>query len=61
MTNVVTEFRTRTGWSQNRLAAELGVSQGAVSRWETGVHTIPKPIERLIARLTEVPPEKAVA
>ena len=30
------EFRTARGWSQNRLAKEIGVSQTSVSYWELG-------------------------
>src|SRR2546427_3309899 len=44
--------RTRKGWSQARLAEEVGTSFEMVSRWERGV-TVPSPYyrERLCAVL----------
>ena len=32
----IREWRTRRGWTQDRLAAELGVAHDTVSRWENG-------------------------
>lgn len=44
-------LRQLLGWSQGRLAEELGVSQSAVSRWENDDRTIPGPVQRLLERL----------
>lgn len=35
-------IRTSAGLSQNRLADLMGVTHGAVSRWEAGSRAIPK-------------------
>jgi len=32
-------FRRRTGWTQARLAAALGVSANTIARWERGERT----------------------
>ncbi len=34
---VILAQRKRQGWTQEDLAARIGVSKGAVSKWETGV------------------------
>ena len=34
--NAITRLRTSVGLSQSELAARLGVTQSAVSQWETG-------------------------
>lgn len=44
-------FRDSRGWSQNRLAQELGVNQSQVSRWERGLQPIPGMVKRLVAHL----------
>lgn len=36
------EMRDRKGWSQNELAEALGVTQGAVANWESGIR-LPRP------------------
>lgn len=46
-------LRQLLGWSQTRLAEELGVSQSAVSRWENDDRTIPGPVQRLLERLEQ--------
>jgi putative transcriptional regulator len=33
---IIREHRTRLGWSQCRLADELGLSQPVIAWWETG-------------------------
>ena len=33
----IMENRKRLGWTQDRLAEQMGVSAQAVSKWETGV------------------------
>ena len=32
----VRDLREQLGWSQNKLAREMGISAGAVTRWENG-------------------------
>ncbi len=45
-------MRRKLGWSQERLARELGVSFSTISRWERG-HGQPSPMaERLLRELT---------
>ena len=41
-------MRQRLHLSQEALAAELGVSQQAVSHWELGRNPIPRSIEKLM-------------
>lgn len=55
----VRRLRTRLGWSQERLARELGMSFSTISRWERGQGS-PSPVaerqlESLMRRRT--PPE----
>ncbi len=45
--------RTRLGLSQRELAAELGVTPGAVAHWESGTHPVPGPVDRLLAYYEE--------
>jgi transcriptional regulator with XRE-family HTH domain len=45
------QFRKSRGWSQKRLADELGVIQQAISKWEAGKREIPKYIEKSIGYL----------
>lgn len=47
------QFRKSTGWSQKKLAKELGVIQQAISKWESGKRKIPLYIEKLIECLEE--------
>lgn len=42
-------IRATLGWSQQRLADELGVQRNTVARWEMGMH----PISPMAARLVE--------
>ena len=47
------KIRKRLGLSQEKLADELGVAQGAVSFWENGQRPIPGPVA-IVMRLWEV-------
>lgn len=49
-TNPLTELRTRLGWSQTRLAEELGVNQSTVSRLERR-GSVPRVIRLALERL----------
>lgn len=44
-------LRTKLGWSQNRLAENLGVNRSTVHRWEKGLRKIPPMAERLLATI----------
>lgn len=41
-------LRAALGWSQQRLADEMGVARNTVNRWEMGKRNIPKMAERLL-------------
>ena len=41
-------LRATLGWSQQRLADELGVQRNTVNRWEMGVNPIPPMAARLL-------------
>ena len=43
-------MRERLGWTQEDLARELGVHRVTVARWETGEHSVPAPVAKLLAR-----------
>lgn len=45
-------LRATLGWSQQRLAEELGVQRNTVNRWEMGTNPIPPMAEKLIATIT---------
>jgi len=49
--------REARGWTQDHLAAELGVTRAAVSTWEVGTSLPGGPSRRLLAQLFEVPLE----
>jgi len=49
-------IRAQLGWSQARLAEELGVARNTVTRWEMGMHPIPI----MAARLVETIKKKTV-
>lgn len=40
--NILKDIREERKWSQKKLAKEMGVSQQAISTWETG-ERVPKP------------------
>jgi putative transcriptional regulator len=49
-------IRERMGLLQAQLAEQLGVTQGALSRWESGSRSIPEPVARLLVLLAERAP-----
>ena len=48
-------LRAGRGWSQERLAKELGVTRQAVGRWESGATTPGIDMTKLLARELDVP------
>mgnify|MGYP001023510959 CR=1 FL=1 len=34
-------LRAQLGWSQQRLADEIGVTRNTINRWEMGLHPVP--------------------
>jgi putative transcriptional regulator len=46
-------FRERLGWSQARLADELGIDRSTVSRIETGQQQPSRPVSRLCRMLMD--------
>ncbi|MCV0395441.1 MAG: helix-turn-helix domain-containing protein [Rhizobiaceae bacterium] len=51
----IKSFRESRGWSQARLAEELGIDQTTVSRIETGATEPSKPVARLLQFLMSEP------
>ncbi|MEE8472229.1 MAG: helix-turn-helix transcriptional regulator [Dehalococcoidia bacterium] len=51
----IKQFRVSKGWSQERLARDIGVSLNTVQRWESG-KTVPSPLamEKLQKLLEDV-------
>ena len=47
----IMDLRKRSGWSQEELAEQLGISRQSVSKWETG-ESVPD-LERII-RMSEL-------
>lgn len=45
------QLRARLGWSQARLADEVGVATNTVARWERGELGIGEPAARLVRRI----------
>lgn len=55
----IKDLRTRRGWSQYDLAAEVGVKQPSVSRWEAGIETPSGPSLKMLELLFDAPtPER---
>lgn len=48
-------LRAKMGWSQGRMAEELGISTSTVSHWEQGVQKISRPAARLLELLRQDP------
>src|SRR5262249_54928862 len=44
-------IRERLGWTQRRMADELGVAENSVARWERDERNMRAPTERLIRRI----------
>lgn len=53
MRNSLRELRTARGWSQGRLATEMGVSRQTVNSIETGRYTPSLPLAIALARTFE--------
>ena len=49
-------LRLSLGLTQAQLAAELGVSENSVSRWELGTRKINEPVARLLTMLCQRQP-----
>lgn len=45
-------LRTNLGWSQTRLAEELGVTRSTINKWEMGLHPVPPMAEKLLSLLS---------
>jgi transcriptional regulator with XRE-family HTH domain len=52
------KLRKKLGWSQARLAREVGVAPNSVARWERGEMAISEPSARLIRRIADDPKVK---
>jgi transcriptional regulator with XRE-family HTH domain len=52
----VRALRKKLGWSQQKLAFEVGVSHAAISRLENGHVKLSGPIRKLLADLAANPP-----
>lgn len=52
--NWIKAHRKRLGWSQEKLAKELGVDVGTVSRWERGVLSVDRRTILAVERLLDV-------
>lgn len=48
-------IRAALGWSQQRLAEELGVQRNTVNRWEMGTRKISRMAEKMLAFLRKRP------
>jgi transcriptional regulator with XRE-family HTH domain len=45
-------LRASIGWSQQRLADEIGVTRNTINRWEMGLHPISLMAARALRALT---------
>lgn len=52
-------LRAALGWSQTRLAEELGVRRNTITRWEMGLNPIPSMAQRLLKTLANPQPTAA--
>ena len=46
-------LRWKLGWTQEKLAHEVGVTRNSVARWERGEMAISEPAARLIQRIAD--------
>jgi transcriptional regulator with XRE-family HTH domain len=46
-------LRRKLGWTQEKLAHEVGVARNSVARWERGEMAISEPAARLIQRIAD--------
>lgn len=53
----IKEFREARDWPQERLAAELGVNQATISRWENGADSPKASVLLALEYLARVYPE----
>lgn len=51
----IAAYRLRVGWTQKRLAQELGTAEMTVSRWETGETRVDMPILKAVAEALRGP------
>lgn len=49
------KLRAALGWSQQRLADELGVARNTVNRWEMGDRNISAMVQKLLGTLRRNP------
>lgn len=54
-------LRAALGWSQQRLADELGVQRNTINRWEMGTYPIPPMAEKLLATISVQQPRRVTA
>ena len=53
--------RYKLGFSKTRLAAEMGITQQAVSQWESGLQPIPSWVPNLLSVLETCRPLKSAS
>lgn len=58
MRRAIIEFRTARGWSQARLAKELGYHYSNISLWESGKRSAPPVVMLALQRLSSLYPAK---
>lgn len=54
-------LRAALGWSQQRLAEELGVERNTVNRWEMGTRKISRMAEKMLATIVQQQPRRVTA
>lgn len=51
----IKKLRAQLGWSQQRLADEIGVARNTVNRWEMGDRKISVMVQKLLGTLRRNP------